>query len=115
MNTSNNRTLITKQPEPETNHGEKHYLLGEDDNEQEEAADVSMEILANDCCSQHLSFEPTCNVIEFQVAPLRQSIGLKSSVVTTQVCASLKGRELSWKDSRSPVDIVVALDVSGEH
>ena len=111
MITCNNQNPIAKQSEPpEANDRGKHYLTGEDNNEQEKAADFAVEILANDHCS-HLPFEPT---LEFQVAPLRQSIGLKSSQVTTQVCASLKGRELSEKDSRSPVDIVVALDVSGE-
>jgi len=44
----------------------------------------------------------------------RQSIiGLSSSTQTTQVCASLKACELLDDDRRAPVDILVALDVSG--
>jgi hypothetical protein len=89
------------------------YFQDEDDGDivQEEAVDFAMEILANDHHG-HLPSEPS---LEFQVAPLRHTIGLKSSEFTTQVCATIKACELPDNDAfaRSPVDIVVALDVSG--
>lgn len=87
------------------------YFQDDEDAVQEEAVDFAMEILANDH-QAHLPSEPS---LEFQVTPLRQSIGLKSSEFTTQVCATLKACELPDTDAfaRSPVDIVVALDVSG--
>lgn len=88
------------------------YFQDEEDGAvQEEAVDFAMEILANDHHG-HLPSEPS---LEFQVTPLRASIGLKSSEFTTQVCATVRACELANDDTfaRSPVDIVVALDVSG--
>lgn len=83
----------------------------EDDVVEEDAVDFAMEILANDH-QRHLPSDPS---IEFQVSPLRASIGLKSSEFTCQVCATIRACELPDNDAfaRSPIDIVVALDVSG--
>lgn len=87
------------------------YFQDEGNDVHEEAVDFAMEILAN----AHQGYLPSEPSLEFQVAPLRQSIGLKSSEFTTQICATIKACELPNDDAfaRSPVDIVVALDVSG--
>lgn len=87
------------------------YFQDEDDAVEEEAVDFAMEILAN-THQGHLPSDPS---LEFEVSPLRQSIGLKSSEFSTQVCATIKACQLPDNDAfaRSPVDIVVALDVSG--
>ena len=58
---------------------------------------------------QHTTTEPT---LEFSVTPHRKTIGIRSSEVITQICATIKACELPIY-SRAPVDIVVALDVSG--
>ena len=58
---------------------------------------------------RHTSTEPT---LEFTVTPHRKTIGIRSSEVITQICATVKACELPIY-SRAPVDIVVALDVSG--
>jgi hypothetical protein len=56
--------------------------------------------------------EPT---ITFSVAPHRDTIGIGSNQFVTQICASVNACELSSRDAstRAPIDIVVALDVSG--
>ena len=60
---------------------------------------------------QHTTTEPT---LEFSVTPHRKTIGLRNSEVVTQICASIKAYELPVDiNGRAPVDIVVALDVSG--
>ncbi|KAL3803840.1 hypothetical protein HJC23_004002 [Cyclotella cryptica] len=84
----------------------------EDAGTQEKTVDFAMELLAREHERHHLPTEPS---LEFQVSPLRESIGIKSSEFTCQVCATVKACELPGGDSfaRSPVDIVVALDVSG--
>jgi hypothetical protein len=85
---------------------------GDEAGVQEEAVDFAMEILAREHERQHYS--PSEPSLEFQVTPLRESIGIKSSEFTTQICATVKACELPEGDSsRCPVDIVVALDVSG--
>jgi len=59
---------------------------------------------------QHTT-EPT---LEFSVTPHRKTIGIRSSEVITQICATIKACELPLGvHTRAPVDIVVALDVSG--
>ena len=59
---------------------------------------------------QHTT-EPT---LEFSVTPHRKTIGIRSSEVITQICATIKACELPLGvHARAPVDIVVALDVSG--
>lgn len=47
--------------------------------------------------------------------PKHATIGLGSSLTTTHVCVNIKGKEIQVDDdnARAPVDIVVALDVSG--
>ena len=60
---------------------------------------------------QHTTMETT---LEFSVNPHRQTIGLQTSEVVTQICATIKACELPvGVHARAPVDIVVALDVSG--
>ena len=59
----------------------------------------------------HYEREPT---ITFNVAPHRDTVGLKSNQFVGQICASLQASELSHEvNTRAPIDIVVALDVSG--
>jgi len=52
-------------------------------------------------------------VIALSVAPKNKVIGIGSNVTVTQVCASMKARKLPEEAERAPVDIIVALDVSG--
>ncbi|KAL7544078.1 hypothetical protein ACHAXR_013509 [Thalassiosira sp. AJA248-18] len=77
---------------------------------QEEAVDFAMELLQRD--DRHDAKEPS---LEFSVAPHRASIGLRSCEFVSQICATVKACELPSGDAfaRAPVDIVVALDVSG--
>eukprot|EP00986_Skeletonema_menzelii_P015159 scaffold11171_cov139-Skeletonema_menzelii.AAC.2 len=87
--------------------------LLEDDNVQENnavdaAVDFALQMLARD---QRRVREPS---ITFSVAPHRDTVGLKSNQFVGQICASLKASELSNDaNTRAPIDIVVALDVSG--
>ena len=78
---------------------------------QEAAVDFAMELLEREH-DKHTYIEPS---LEFSVAPHRSSIGLRSSEFSTQICATVKACELPTGDmfARAPVDIVVALDVSG--
>lgn len=78
---------------------------------QEAAVDFAMELLEREH-DKHSYIEPS---LEFSVAPHRSSIGLRSSEFSTQICATVKACELPAGDmfARAPVDIVVALDVSG--
>lgn len=78
---------------------------------QEAAVDFAMELLEREH-DKHTYIEPS---LEFSVAPHRSSIGLRSSEFSTQICATVKACELPAGDmfARAPVDIVVALDVSG--
>mmetsp|Transcript_42093 Transcript_42093/g.49180 ORF Transcript_42093/g.49180 Transcript_42093/m.49180 type:complete len:498 (+) Transcript_42093:49-1542(+) len=58
----------------------------------------------------------TVNALVLSVAPKYKHIGVESALTTTQACVTVKARELPEDDSehaRAPVDIVVALDVSG--
>jgi uncharacterized protein YegL len=50
--------------------------------------------------------------LTLSVSPRHDSIGLGTNLTTTQVCATIKARDLP-DEQRAPVDIVVALDVSG--
>ena len=50
--------------------------------------------------------------LSLSVSPRHDSIGLGTNLTTTQVCATIKARDLP-DEQRAPVDIVVALDVSG--
>jgi len=60
---------------------------------------------------EHTTTEPT---LEFSVTPHRKTIGIRSSEVITQICATIKACELPLGvHARAPVDIVVALDASG--
>ncbi|KAL7520179.1 hypothetical protein ACHAWX_004924 [Stephanocyclus meneghinianus] len=99
---------------PKSDDQEVFYFQEEEEDAgvQEKTVDFAMEIFAREHERQHLPSEPS---LEFQVTPLRESIGIKSSDFTCQVCATVKACELPVGDSfaRSPVDIVVALDVSG--
>jgi len=52
-------------------------------------------------------------IIALSLTPKNKVIGLNSNVSTTQICASMKARKLPEEAERAPVDIVVALDVSG--
>lgn len=50
--------------------------------------------------------------LSLSVSPRHDLIGLGTNLTTTQVCATIKARDLP-DEQRAPVDIVVALDVSG--
>lgn len=52
-------------------------------------------------------------VLDLKVTPCHNVIGIESTASTTQVCATIKARELQDDTQRAPVDIMVALDVSG--
>jgi Ca-activated chloride channel homolog len=52
------------------------------------------------------------SVLTLSVTPRHAVVGLDSTITSTQVCATLKACELD-DTKRAPVDIVVALDVSG--
>ena len=84
-----------------------YYFQEETDVVHEEAVDFAMQLL------QH--HDPQDPSLEFSVAPHRGSIGIKSSEFVSQICATVKACELPAGDAfaRAPVDIVVALDVSG--
>ena len=79
--------------------------------QEEEAVDFAMEMLAREHEQQGIREE----TLQLSVAPHRESIGLQSGEFTGQICATIKARDLPQRDSfaRSPIDIVVALDVSG--
>lgn len=81
------------------------------DGEHEEAIDFAMQLLQK----EHDEHDPRESSIEFSVAPHRSSIGLRSNEFVSQICATVKACELPAGDAfaRAPVDIVVALDVSG--
>lgn len=52
--------------------------------------------------------------LSLSVSPRHDTIGLDTGVTTTQVCLTIKAEELpDDEEKRAPVDIVVALDVSG--
>lgn len=56
----------------------------------------------------------TVPVLIVTTAPKHDKIGVDSTMKTTQVCVNLKACDLADDDSqRAPVDIIVALDVSG--
>jgi len=86
------------------------YYFQEEASEKD-AVDFALQILQR----EHERYDPLRPSLEFSVAPHRGSIGLRSSEVVTQICATVKASELPADDSyaRAPVDIVVALDVSG--
>ena len=76
----------------------------------DQGVDFAMELLQQEH-DQHDSKGPS---LEFSVVPHRGSIGLRSSEFVSQICATVKASELPTGDfARAPVDIVVALDVSG--
>jgi von Willebrand factor type A domain len=52
------------------------------------------------------------NMLSLSVIPHRDSIGLRNSQVTTQICVNVKAFDVDEED-RAAVDIIVALDVSG--
>ena len=86
------------------------YHFGpQDEHGQEEAVDFAMQLLDGQIAAPN---EPS---LEFSVAPHRDTIGLRSGEFVTQICASVKACELPAGDAfaRAPIDIVVALDVSG--
>lgn len=77
----------------------------------EAAVDFALQMLDRDQRRVRTLREPT---ITFSVAPHRDTIGLKSDQFVGQICASLQACELSHDAyTRAPIDIVVALDVSG--
>lgn len=86
------------------------YYFQEEAREQD-AVDFALQFLQR----EHERYDPLRPSLEFSVAPHRESIGLRSSEFATQICATVKASELPPGDSyaRAPVDIVVALDVSG--
>lgn len=51
--------------------------------------------------------------LTLNVTPRHNVVGLESTTVTTQVCATLQARELPDDVQRASVDIMIALDVSG--
>jgi MOB kinase activator 1 len=52
--------------------------------------------------------------LTLSVTPNHEIIGIDTTVSTTQICATIQANDLSDDDSkRAPIDIVVALDVSG--
>ena len=84
----------------------KERIGNEGKEEVEEEADVDDYMQ-----HEHTTTEPT---LEFSVTPHRKTIGIRSSEVITQICATIKACELPLGvHARAPVDIVVALDVSG--
>ncbi len=92
----------------------EEYFL--DDPAQDEATDAAVDfalhLLAQNQQSGRQRGEPT---ITFSVAPHRDTIGLRSNQFVGQICASISASELSSDEAitRAPIDIVVALDVSG--
>jgi len=50
--------------------------------------------------------------LSMRVLPKHNVICVGSTMTTTQICVNIKARELP-DDTRAPVDIIVALDVSG--
>lgn len=92
---------------------EEYFLPAQDQDEAADAAvDFALHLLAQNQQSGRQRGEPT---IAFSVAPHRDTIGLKSNQFVGQICASISASELSSDEAitRAPVDIVVALDVSG--
>ena len=83
----------------------KERICDKEEEEVEEEADVDDYMQ-----HEHTTTEPT---LEFSVTPHRKTIGIRSSEVITQICATIKACELPVGKCRAPVDIVVALDVSG--
>ena len=55
----------------------------------------------------------TPSVLTLSVTPRHTTIGLNSHLTSDQVCATLKACNLDDGDTRAPVDVIVALDVSG--
>ena len=102
------RALNSSPSSKRTKTEQLHYFG--DDPVEDEAVDFAMELLARE--HQKGSQEPT---LEFSVVPHRESVGLASSEFVGQICATVKARELPAGDTfaRAPIDIVVALDVSG--
>jgi len=61
---------------------------------------------------------PTSEVLSVTAIPQYDSIGVESEMITTHICINIKAKEMMGNDSdaptgRAPVDIIVALDVSG--
>lgn len=85
------------------------YYFQEEAREQD-AVDFALQFLQR----EHDRY-PLRPSLEFAVTPHRESIGLQASEFVTQICTTVKASELPIGDSyaRAPVDIVVALDVSG--
>lgn len=77
----------------------------------EDAVDFAMELLQR----EHDDHDPREPSLEFSLAPHRGEIGVRSTEFVSQICATVKACELPSGDAfaRAPVDIVVALDVSG--
>jgi len=65
------------------------------------------------------NFHPTpAEVLSVMAIPQYDSIGVESEMTTTNICVNIKAKEMTGNDSdaptgRAPVDIIVALDVSG--
>jgi von Willebrand factor type A domain len=51
--------------------------------------------------------------IALTLIPKNNAVGVDSTCSTTQICATMKARKLPEGADRTPVDIIVALDVSG--
>ena len=93
----------------------EEYFLdpAQDQDEATDAAvDFALHLLAQNQQSGRQRGDPT---IAFSVAPHRDTIGLRSNQFVGQICASISASELSSDEAitRAPIDIVVALDVSG--
>lgn len=100
----------SKRPKSDAASASAFYFKEEfDSTSEQDAVDFSLQMLQR----EHELVDPLRSTLEFSVAPHRGSIGLLSSEVVTQICATVKACELGDSSARAPVDIVVALDVSG--
>jgi Mg-chelatase subunit ChlD len=68
---------------------------------------------ATESSSRTFSTFENNETMAFTVTPKHSSIGLGANVHSTQVCATMKACTFDIENQRAPVDIVVALDVSG--
>jgi len=77
----------------------------------EDFVNISMDINS----AESVATTKETSVLRVKLTPKHESIGLDASHTSTEFCATMTARDLPEDDdfARAPVDIVVALDVSG--
>jgi len=86
----------------------------DDSSQHSDDTDSFVEVNVNTTTEMEIEV-PNPNPLDLKITPLHDTIGLQSKHVETQFCATVTAQNLPEDDdsTRAPVDIIVALDVSG--